>query len=236
MPTKTLAQYEKEFLVQMLGVSALPNDTMTDLRYKFYKGVVEGTLVIGGGGGGSATAEYGIPRIGDFFTAPDIKSFNANSNQTRQNGSGPALGIPIPAAMSVDAVQIEVGTAEAASTIRVGIYGTDAFGMWNTLLGSCVISGAATGKITGTFGAPIVLTAGKVWAVARVSSLTTLRLTGCVPASHSYMFPGGSMASSDTFWLGSDFGTSAALAAGPGLAITAQLPDHTALVALRRSA
>lgn len=52
MPTLTVDDYEKAYYLSVLGVSALPTDTMNDLRYKYYKGVVEGSIVIGGGGGG----------------------------------------------------------------------------------------------------------------------------------------------------------------------------------------
>lgn len=233
----TTDDYEKAFLVQMLGGAAVATDTLQDLRYKFYKGVVEGTIVIGGGGGGSGVNEFMIPRVGDWFTAPDIKSFPNASNQTRASGNGPALGIPVQEAMSVDACQIIVDTAEAASTIRVGIYDDNGSkGYPGTLLGSVSVSGAATGSVTGVFGAPIALTAGRVWAVARVSSLTTLRLRGCIPASHSAVSK-NAMAGNDTYWMVTDFGTSAALTADvSGSVFTFDLPDHTALIGLRRSA
>lgn len=62
----TVDDYERAYYVSILGVSALPTDSINDLRYKFYKGVYEGSIVIGGGGGGveqgtfDGSASYGL--------------------------------------------------------------------------------------------------------------------------------------------------------------------------------
>ncbi|GAB3048729.1 hypothetical protein GCM10027053_03860 [Intrasporangium mesophilum] len=188
-----------------------------------------GTLTVAS----SAVLPVMSPKVGSWMTAPDIRSYATNSSQTRSSGNGPALGVPIYKAMTVDALACIVDTLEAASTIRLGIYSSDSDGYPATLLGSVSVAGTATGTIIGTFGAPITLTPGLHWLVARVSSLTTLRLRGCVPAHQSVVGVSGLVGGTNV-WVGANFGTSSAL---NNVSTYAQdLPDHTALVGMRRSA
>lgn len=89
MPTKTVDQYEREYLLAALGGLALPTDTLQDLRYKFYKGSVEGSIASGGGGGplkgtfDGTNYQYSLPGVlvggridGDIFSKGNSYEFH----------------------------------------------------------------------------------------------------------------------------------------------------------------
>lgn len=174
------------------------------------------------------------PKVNGWVTADDIRTFVTGSNQGRVSGDGPALGVRIYKAMTVDALACIVDTLEAASTIRLGLYSSDSDGYPTTLLGSVSVPGTSTGQQSNTFGSPIALTPGLYWLVARVSSTTTLRLRACIPTHHSAVGI-SSLPQSDNSYVMANFGTSSSLNT-PISTFSDNIPDNTILVGMRRSA
>jgi hypothetical protein len=181
-----------------------------------------------------ARSKIPVARIGHWMTANDIRAFYPSSSQIQVSGNGPALGVAVSAPITIDALQVIVDTVEAASTLRVGVYASNADGYPVTLLGSVSVPGTAAGNITGVFGTPLVLPAGYYWLATRVSSLTSLRPRGCTPAQQ-YQIDTARIAGVTNEWLVADFGTSAALT--PTISSwTFGAPDHVVLAGMRRSA
>ena len=59
----------------------------------------------------SIVVPYVSPKVGHWVTAPDVKTFNPGSNQTRSTGNGPWLSVPVHDPINVDALACYVGPA-----------------------------------------------------------------------------------------------------------------------------
>lgn len=111
MPSSTITDYERTFLLNTLGSAALPTDSMTQLRYKFYSGVVNGTLSLGGG-----AAPIPIP-VGK--SAMLTRNDNGASKVPSVQGNEYAFGIFMQAG-TYDRFSLECGIAGGAgATMRL---------------------------------------------------------------------------------------------------------------------
>jgi hypothetical protein len=195
-----------------------------------------GTLTIasaasGGGGAGGMSTPVGEP--GMWMTAP-IRSWSATSNQFQTAGLGPAMWVAVSTPITVDALALYVDTAEAGATFRLGLYGPAATGLAGPLLSSVSVPATTTGHIVGLLPAPVALTPGVYWLVARGSSSAVARIRGAV-VDQSSMVSYNVTASANTYMLCANFGTAAALTP----TITTWdfgYPDNVPLVGMRRSA
>lgn len=107
MATLTVDDYELAFLIQTLGGLAVATDSIQDLRYKFYKGVVEGSISLGGGSTAPALEAGEYVRPAGQYTNGSI-SLNPNK----------VLAIPIflPAG-TYQSIHTIIGTAGPAGAL-----------------------------------------------------------------------------------------------------------------------
>lgn len=135
----TYTDYEKQFLLNALGGAALVSDSIQDLRNKYYKGMVEGSLSSGGG-----MAAQPIP-VGKF--ALITRSDNSSAKLPSTQGTEYGFAAPFQAG-TYDLFAIETVIAGGAgATMRIGIRNID---MATGLIGSVV--GEHTFDLTGATG------------------------------------------------------------------------------------
>lgn len=177
-----------------------------------------------------------VPKVGGTLGPPDVTQWFTNSNQFRTSGNAAAVRIMVAKSIQVDALVCRVDVAEAASTVRMGLFSSDSDGHPLSRLAEVSVAGTAAGVVVGTF-APITLAPGLYHAPVYGSSTTTLRLRMCKQASDGMVGPStGGLPVNGNQFLAANYGSSAALVAGPLTTWTQDLPDQMTLAALRRSA
>jgi hypothetical protein len=144
MPSKTANDIEVEFLRLMLGEFAMPNDTINDLRSKYYSGVVNGTIKVGGSGGGIAPFPIGK-------TALLTRSDNGLYKPGATLGTEYAIGLYMPEGI-YDRFGLQLGAAgTAASVLRVGLRPIDPAEGWGSaplMQGAIPLDGALGDKFS----------------------------------------------------------------------------------------
>lgn len=191
-----------------------------------------GTLTIAStasGGGASALLQQ-IPRVGEFLNATDIVTWATGAGDV--SGNSGAMSVPVPQAITIDALQFNVQAGAAGSTCRVGIYGPTTFGLPGTLLREASAATDTSGYKTATI-SPLALTPGNYWLVVRASTATGLTLRRGTQATRNtvlHQIPG-----STNYAMMADFGTSAALTATISTIGGGNSTD-VAIVGMRRSA
>lgn len=169
---KTTLDYEREFLLSMLGGAAVPSDTLNDLRYKFYKGVVEGSIVIGGG---ASVMDFRVPKIGSFLGPHSITGSGGGSSAFAA-GDVPATQYIVEKQITIDQIGFRVSTLEAGMNAKALLYKYDGDGYPAAkVIDSGPLSCAATGDVFTTALPPVVLTPGIYYGVIRSNAGNTVR-------------------------------------------------------------
>jgi hypothetical protein len=144
MPSKTANDIEVEFLRLMLGELAMPNDTINDLRSKYYSGVVDGTIKVGGSGGGVAPFPIGK-------TSLLTRSDNGLYKPGNALGTEYGIGIYMPGGI-YDRFGIQLGAVgSAGSILRIGLRPLDSAEGWASaplMQGACALDGALGDKFS----------------------------------------------------------------------------------------
>lgn len=186
----TVNDYEAAFLRQMLGGSALASDTLNDLRYKFYKGVIDGTIVIGGGGGGGG-AFSSVPLVGGYMSPNNALAGAVSAGPFAAGSAQPLVYFDIPKTISIDQMGFRAQTAQAVGA-KVLLYASDTNNLpnGNLIQDSGNIDCTPGGDLFGTF-APKQLTAGRYWATIISNAGTTLRFIACSQSADPGISAGG---------------------------------------------
>jgi hypothetical protein len=177
VPTRTVNDTEYLFLKQMLGVLALPKDTINDLRAKYYEGVLNGTIVMGGGGGGTRL-RYASPLLnrntgqGNSWISLEAPGAVTSDSSGPSAVGGNPTGIPISLsyAIPIDRLAVRITTAGGAgATMRVGIFNSSADGKVTTqVVDSGPLAAAAIGVPTNII-TPVTVPAGDYFLVSTCS-------------------------------------------------------------------
>lgn len=107
--------YELLFLKSQLGASALATDSIDDLRYKYYKGINDGTISAGGGGKNWIPGKWCLPGV--LLDA-------SQSNESNAAGTIYMDPFIVGAAGTLTDVALRVGTVAgtAGQTGRAGVW------------------------------------------------------------------------------------------------------------------
>lgn len=141
-----------------------------------------------GGGGGAPLVP--VPQVNSSLGPSGLTGTQANSNQFATTFQG-VVPFVISKEISIDQLLCHVGTADAAATVGMALWSSNADGMPTTRIASGTATPAATGILAVTLGSPVVLAPGIYWAGFAASSIATLRVTGALVTFFNESIPGG---------------------------------------------
>lgn len=127
------------------------------------------------GGGGLSGVGYAVKQVGSYIQA--VNGSGAGSNCTLTTGTAYAVPVFLRAG-TLSGIGAQIGTAQASTSLRIGLYATDANGMPSSLVveAGTPIDGSTTGAKIATVSQ--VITAGQYWGVVAQNTGTALVIAG----------------------------------------------------------
>jgi hypothetical protein len=131
-----------------------------------------------------------VPQVNSSIGPSGLTGTASNSNQFATTFQG-VVPFVISKEITIDQLLCHIGTADAAATVGMALWSSNADGMPTTRIASGTATPAATGILAVTLGSPVVLDPGIYWAGFAASSITTLRVTGALVNLFNESVPGG---------------------------------------------
>lgn len=141
MPPDGIGYFKRTGLLSLLGVADV-GQSLQDLEYEFYKGIVEGTISLGGGAGAPS-----LPVNRYFQLTPDANGNTGALTEYRE------YGVLVPLGTSkLSAIGIKVNTASDTGVIRLGVRPYDpATGQGGAAVVDTTVDSTTTGNKEATF-------------------------------------------------------------------------------------